>query len=175
MPYPFALYPLPPALCPPSPLLLLSRFDGSDTIPPPRSAELPTQEADGSRSGVHRSSSRLAGARAWNGLPAQTNREDVCPNRRKLQPGDVCYSTVVPNGNDWERLDYSRDAWKGPPKGALGFWRSTVPLPIENKRRLLDPNALMRHFEQLSEDANPAQEKFRYVLALLLVQRRRLR
>jgi hypothetical protein len=93
----------------------------------------------------------------------------------KFQPGDVCYSTVVPNGNDWERLDYSRDAWKGPPEGALGFWRSTVPLPIENKRRLLDPNALMRHFEQLCEDANPAQEKFRYVLALLLVQRRRLR
>jgi hypothetical protein len=33
----------------------------------------------------------------------------------------------------------------------------------------------LRHFEQLSEDANPARETFRYVLALFLVQRRRLR
>jgi hypothetical protein len=93
----------------------------------------------------------------------------------KLLPGDVCYSTVIPKGNDWERLDYSRDAWTGPPDGALGYWRTTVPLPLETTRRTLDPSALLRHFEQISEDANPAQEKFRYVLALLLIQRRRLR
>ncbi len=50
----------------------------------------------------------------------------------------------------------------------------TVPVRDQPKRRVLDPDALLRHFEQLCEDANPAREKFRYVLALLLVQRRRL-
>ena len=34
----------------------------------------------------------------------------------------------------------------------------------------LDADALMRYFEQLCEDANPAQEKFAYVLSLLLLQ-----
>ena len=33
----------------------------------------------------------------------------------------------------------------------------------------------MRYFEQLSEEPNLAQEKFRYVLALLLLQKRRLK
>ena len=33
----------------------------------------------------------------------------------------------------------------------------------------------MRQFEQLNEEASPSQDKFRYVLALLLLQRRRLR
>ena len=33
----------------------------------------------------------------------------------------------------------------------------------------------MRYFEQLCEDANPAQDKFRYILALLLLQKRRLK
>jgi hypothetical protein len=93
----------------------------------------------------------------------------------KLLPGDVCYSAVVAKGSDWERIDYSRDAWQGPPEGAIGYWRSKVPAQAENKRRTLDPDALLRHFEQLCEDASPAQDKFRYVLALLLVQRRRLR
>jgi hypothetical protein len=94
---------------------------------------------------------------------------------RKLLPGDVCYSAVVPKGSEWERVDFSRDAWNGPPAGAIGYWKCTVPQAVEAKRRMLDPDALLRHFEQLCEDASPARDKFRYVLALLLVQRRRLR
>jgi hypothetical protein len=93
----------------------------------------------------------------------------------KLLPGDVCYSVVIPKGSEWERVDFSREAWKGPPEGALGFWKCTVPAPVESKRRALDPDALLRHFEQLCEDTSPAWDQFRYVLALLLVQRRRLR
>jgi hypothetical protein len=92
----------------------------------------------------------------------------------KLLPGEVCYSAVVAKGNDWERIDFSRDAWQGPPEDAVGYWRTKVPPQTEARRRL-DPDALLRYFEQLCEDANPAQDKFRYVLALLLVQRRRLR
>ena len=33
----------------------------------------------------------------------------------------------------------------------------------------------MRYFEQLSEDPNPAHEQMHYVLALLLLQKRRLK
>ena len=33
----------------------------------------------------------------------------------------------------------------------------------------------MAYFEQLTEEANPTQEKFRHVLALLLLQKRRLK
>ena len=62
-----------------------------------------------------------------------------------------------------------------PPEDALGYWRSTVPLQIETNGAAARSRCLLRHFEQLCEDANPAQDKFRYVLALLLVQRRRLR
>jgi hypothetical protein len=94
---------------------------------------------------------------------------------RELVPGEVCFSAVFEKGSEWQRLDFSGEAWKGPPDGAFGYWKCTVPLRGEVKRRALDPDALLRHFEEISEEANPAREKFRYVLALLLVQRRRLR
>jgi hypothetical protein len=94
---------------------------------------------------------------------------------KPLGPGEVCYSAVVEKGNEWVRLDFSAGAWSGPPEGALGYWRLTVPARDQTRRRALDPDALLRHFEQLCEDANPTRESFRYVLALLLVQRRRLR
>lgn len=93
----------------------------------------------------------------------------------KLLPGDVCYSAVVAKGTEWQRVDFSREAWQGPPAEAIGYWRCTVPPQVETKRRTLNPDALLRHFEQVCEDPNPAGDKFGYVLALLLVQRRRLR
>jgi hypothetical protein len=94
---------------------------------------------------------------------------------REFQPGDTCYSALIEKGQQWVRVDFHWEAWQGPPDGALGYWKCTVPRRDEIKRRVIDPDALLRRFEQLCEDANPVQEPFRYVLALLLVQRRRLR
>jgi hypothetical protein len=92
-----------------------------------------------------------------------------------LAPGDTCFSVLLERPNESVRLDYSRAAWNGPPPDAIGYWKCRVPQRDEAKRRLLDPDALLRHFELLSENANPAEDALRYVLALLLVQRRRLR
>src|SRR6202040_1492526 len=82
---------------------------------------------------------------------------------------------VVKKGNERVRVDFSAGAWTGPPEGSLVYWKLTVPPRDQMRRHALVPDALLRHFEQLSEDGSPAREKFRYVLALLLVQRRRLR
>jgi hypothetical protein len=94
---------------------------------------------------------------------------------KEFLPGDVCYSAVVEKGNELVRLDFSHEAWKGAPEGAVGYWKCTIPPRAEAKRRAFDPDALLRQFEQLCEAASPAQDKLRYVLALLLIQRRRLR
>lgn len=92
-----------------------------------------------------------------------------------LVPGTTCYTALVEQGGQLVRLDYSADAWSGPPEGALAHWQIQVPQPDGAKPKPLDPDALLHYFEQLTEDANPAQEKFAYVIALLLMQKRRLR
>lgn len=91
-----------------------------------------------------------------------------------LVPGSVCHSVLVEEGDELSRLDYSEAGWKGPPPGTVGTWKSVVPKPAEPKRAPLDTNALMTCFEQLTEQADPAREKLRYILALLLLQKRRL-
>lgn len=93
---------------------------------------------------------------------------------KELSPGSECHSALVEREGRFVRLDYSEEGWTGPPEGAIGHWRCVVPEPQESKAQPLDPDALMRYFEQLYEDGNPAQEKFCYVLALLLLQKRRL-
>lgn len=92
-----------------------------------------------------------------------------------LAPGTWCHSVLVDRNGELQRLDYSEKGWTGPPEGTLGVWKCIVPKAAEVRHEPLDTNALMRCFEQLSEEANPAREGVRYILALLLVKKRRLR
>lgn len=94
---------------------------------------------------------------------------------KDLRPGMRCHSALVEQNDQFIRLDYSEEGWNGPPDGTIGHWDTVVPKTTETKSRPLDPNALMRYFEQLNEDLNPGQEKFRYILALLLLQKRKLK
>jgi hypothetical protein len=89
---------------------------------------------------------------------------------RELAPGEDFYSVVTEEGSKIIRKDYSAAAWQGPPKEALGWWRSQVPGP-NAKRFHWAPNEVMLHFFEELGDA-PDRADLRYVLALLLLRRR---
>ncbi len=91
-----------------------------------------------------------------------------------LVPGAQCFSAVVDRGGELVRLDFSADGWTGPPENSVGYWKCVVP-EAATQSKTLDPDSLMKYFEQMTEDALPNREKFQYVLALLLLQKRRLR
>jgi uncharacterized protein YbaR (Trm112 family) len=92
---------------------------------------------------------------------------------RELAPGEEFYSAVVAEGADLKRFDYTVEAWKGPPEGAIGWWKSQVPTP-DAKRMRWAPNEVMLHcFEELEQQ--PERQDMLYVLALLLVRRRVMR
>ncbi len=93
----------------------------------------------------------------------------------ELAPGSLCHSVLVERNGELERLDFSEQGWSGPPSGTIGAWTCVVPKPAEVRHEPLDASALMSCFEQLVEEASPAREGLRYVLALLLVKKRRLR
>ncbi|MBM3971793.1 MAG: hypothetical protein FJ302_18320 [Planctomycetes bacterium] len=94
---------------------------------------------------------------------------------KDLVPGSLCHSVLIERAGELVRLDYSEDGWTPPPAGLVAHWRCEVPEPTTSAKKSLDVEDLMRQFEQLNEEASPSQDKFRYVLALLLLQRRRLR
>ncbi len=91
-----------------------------------------------------------------------------------LLPGTVVHSVLVEREGETVRLDYSEEGWDGPPAGTIGQWRAVVPQPADDKPKPLDVETLLDSFQQLLEDANPAQEQMCYVMALLLLQKRRL-
>ncbi|MFV0446788.1 MAG: hypothetical protein ACK5Q5_24720 [Planctomycetaceae bacterium] len=94
---------------------------------------------------------------------------------RPLEPGSQVISVLVEREGELQRLDYSAEGWPGAPTGTVGQWQSFVPKGEVSSIRTVDPDAMLAYFEQVLEDANPAQEQIAYVLALYLLQRRRLR
>ncbi len=92
-----------------------------------------------------------------------------------LEPGTKCFSVLVEEDGVLNRYDYSLAAWQGPPPQAYGHWQTVVPKPKTAAPRKIDTEALYQYFEQLQEDPNSIQQKMGYVLALLLLQKRRLK
>jgi hypothetical protein len=92
---------------------------------------------------------------------------------RELQIGEVCYSVIVPEGAAIVRRDYSAEGWGEPPASAIGWWKSTVADPHAGRPHWAPSDVMLNYFERLQND--PTAEDARYVMALLLVQRRVLR
>lgn len=92
----------------------------------------------------------------------------------ELTPGTLCRSALVERDGRFERLDYALPAWPGPPEGTIGHWRTRVPASAVPQARRLDADELMRQFERLEETGHEQVRRLRYVLALLLLQKKRL-
>ncbi len=92
---------------------------------------------------------------------------------RDLAPGEQFYSAIFSEEAELVRYDYSVDAWSGPPQGAVGWWKSRMPVANEKRMRWAPNDVMLEFFEQLGQQ--PDKRDMRYVLALLLVRRRVMR
>ncbi len=92
----------------------------------------------------------------------------------ELTPGRPCWSVLVEQDGQIVRLDYSPDAWKGPPADAIGYWECLVPERRSGSGQEIDADSLFDYFVQLCESPNQVELDYLYVLALLLLRKRRL-
>jgi hypothetical protein len=94
---------------------------------------------------------------------------------RELQPGEKFFTALLEEGERFLRKDYSSEAWQGPPHGTFSFWSGRVPAPEGGRRKTIDDDVLAECFARLEGEADPAKVNFRYVVALLLMRRKRFK
>jgi hypothetical protein len=94
---------------------------------------------------------------------------------RDLKPGERYFSVLRDEGGQLVRHDYAAEVWQGPPEGAFSFWSGKVPASENNKRPRIDDEMLLECFNRLEDQNDPARLNFRYVVALLLMRRKRLK
>lgn len=104
----------------------------------------------------------------------QPNTRRCVLTGRELQPGEKFYSVLLEAGGHFVRQDYSSAAWPGPPQGSFSFWTGRIPAG-EEKHAPIDDELLMDCLQRLEGESEPARVNFRYVVALLLMRRKRLR
>jgi hypothetical protein len=105
----------------------------------------------------------------------QPNTRHCAVSGRELKAGEKFYSVLSQEGGKLVRRDYAAEAWRGPPAGAFSFWSGRVPAAEPGRKLRIDDDLLADCFQRLEGHAEPAQVNFRYVVALLLMRRKRFK
>jgi hypothetical protein len=94
---------------------------------------------------------------------------------RELRPGERVFTVLLDEGGKFVRRDYCTEAWQGPPANAFSFWAGRVPARDDQRRPPIDDELLLQCFHRLEGETEPNRVNFRYVVALLLMRRKRLK
>ena len=99
---------------------------------------------------------------------------------RVFEVNEEYYSAVVETAQEnlLERHDFCVPCWTLPEGGYFSYWKTHVPEPEPDMRRgprLIDMGRLMQLFEHLADSEEIQARRFRYVLALVLMRKRRLK
>jgi hypothetical protein len=105
----------------------------------------------------------------------QPNSRRCAVTGRELQPGERFFSVLLDEDRQFVRRDYSQEAWQGAPPGAVSFWTGHVLAATDKQKPRFDDELLEDCFQRLEGQSEPGRVNFRYVVALLLMRRRRFR
>lgn len=95
---------------------------------------------------------------------------------KPIEPGEAFYSALVERDDSFERIDFSVESWPEVPKDDFfSYWKGKAADDASEKKQPVDYERLLAFFDNLEGAAEPGKRLLRYVLALVLVRRRRLR
>ena len=94
---------------------------------------------------------------------------------RVLAPGEEYYAALVDKQLSFERCDYSVEFWEANQPEVFSFWKTRMPLPNQKNKLFVDDDVLINLFERLAGQDEPMKINFRFVLALILMRKRRLK
>lgn len=93
----------------------------------------------------------------------------------RIEPGQEYYAALVETENGLQRRDYSVEYWQENRPSVYCFWKTRMPAATSKRCTFVDEQMLEAFFERLATETDPERIAFRFVLALILVRRRRLR
>ena len=94
---------------------------------------------------------------------------------REFQENETYCSALYDKGVEFERLDFCADCWSGGTPEMFSFWQTRVPPKEEKKKLLVDDEVIMDFFVRLQDATDELKVNFRYILALVLMRKKRLK
>ncbi len=94
---------------------------------------------------------------------------------RKIERGEEYFGALIEIDEGLQRRDFCADYWESEKPNVFCYWRSKLPHPDQKKQIFVDDEMLMAFFERLENETGQEKVNFRFVLALILMRKRRLK
>ena len=94
---------------------------------------------------------------------------------KAIEPGEEYFGALVETDEGLQRRDFCADYWESEKPDVFCHWKTRLPRPDEKKQIFVDDEMLMAFFERLAEETEQEKVNFRFVLALVLMRKRRLK
>lgn len=94
---------------------------------------------------------------------------------RKIGNNEEYFAALVETQEGLQRRDFCADYWRAEKPEVFCYWRTKLPEPGQKKQLFVDEEMLMAFFERLAGETAQEKINFRFVLALILMRKRRLK
>ena len=94
---------------------------------------------------------------------------------KKIKSGEEYFGALVETEGELQRRDFCADYWQTEKPEVFCYWKTKLPSGDEKKQIFVDDEMLMAFFERLEREIEQEKINFRFVLALVLMRKRRLK
>jgi len=98
-----------------------------------------------------------------------------CGTGQRIEPGQQYVAALVETEQGLQRRDFCREYWDRNQPQVYCYWKTTMPQPDQKRQIFVDDHMLLAFFERLAEETDPEKVAFRFVIALVLMRKRRLK
>jgi hypothetical protein len=98
-----------------------------------------------------------------------------CGSGKKIKYGEEYFGALVETQQGLQRRDFCVDYWEKEKPNVFCYWKTKLPHPDQKKQIFVDDQMLMAFFERLAEETEQEKINFRFVLAMVLMRKRRLK
>ncbi len=94
---------------------------------------------------------------------------------RKIQHGEEYFGALVETEEGLQRRDFCADYWEKEKPNVFCYWKTRLPHPDQKRQIFVDDGMLLAFFDRLARETEQEKINFRFVLALILMRKRRLK
>ncbi len=94
---------------------------------------------------------------------------------KTIEHGEEYFGALVETEEGLQRRDFSAEFWQSQKPDVFCFWKTKLPNPDQKKQIFVDDDMLMAFFERLEKETEQEKINFRFVLAMILMRKRRLK
>ena len=93
----------------------------------------------------------------------------------QIEHGQEYFAALVEREDGLVRRDFCSDYWERQKPDVFCYWKTKLPESGKKKELFVDEEMLISFFERLAEETESEKVNFRFVLALILMRKRRLK